>query len=109
MPYNPEHDELVRKNISHWKDITIRKMFGGVCYSVKGNIFSGVYQDDLILRLGLDEAMNALSRDHVKPFDITGKPMKGWVMIEKPQFDKKEKLINWLIKAHEFALTLPAK
>lgn len=109
MPYNPEHDNLIKENISHWEDITSRKMFGGVCYSVKGNIFTGVYKEDIILRLGVESAEKALSESHVKPFDITGRAMKGWVMIEKPQFDTKEKLMDWLMKAHQFALTLPAK
>jgi len=49
-------------------------------------MFCGVYKDYLILRLGEKQAEDALESPHVRPFDITGKPMKGWVMMSKGGF-----------------------
>jgi hypothetical protein len=61
-------------------------MFGGLCHLLNGNVFCGVYRDFLILRLGEDKAAKALNLPSVKPFDITGRPMKGWVMMEEQEF-----------------------
>ena len=84
-------------------------MFGGVCHLLNGNMVCGVYKEFLILRLGVDNAEQALNLPFVKPFDITGKPMKGWVMLEKDGFTTEDALRDWLNQAKDFVLTLPAK
>ena len=57
-------------------------MFGGVGFLLNGNMLVGVWKDSLIARLGPDEGDEALLEPHVKEFDITGRPMKGWVLVE---------------------------
>jgi TfoX/Sxy family transcriptional regulator of competence genes len=84
-------------------------MFGGICHLLNGNMFCGVYKDFLILRLGEENAERALRLSVVKPFDITGRPMKGWVMVEEDGFKKEEELEAWLNQAKAFVRTLPAK
>jgi hypothetical protein len=69
---------------------------------------SGVYKDFLILRLGEQQAAEALKRPGVKPMDITGKPMKGWVMIEAAALTD-EAIAHWAEKARAFAASLRAK
>lgn len=109
MPYNEEINTRLKSLIIKWKDITHKKMFGGVCYLLNGNMLCGVYKEFLILRLGpnLDEKL--YSNPHVRPFDITGKPMKGWIMVEKNGFLKDEELKKWLTLGKDFVRTLPAK
>jgi len=81
-------DELLADRIRHTlarkKGIEERKMFGGICFMLNGNILVGVWKDSLIVRLGEDQGEEAMSEPHVKPFDITGKPMKNWVLV-KPE------------------------
>ena len=72
-------------------------------------MFSGVWKDYLILRLGKDESSFVSELPFARPFDITGKPMKGWVMIKQEGFRADEELKRWLKKARDFARTLPAK
>jgi len=63
----------------------------------------------LILRLGEDKAGEALKNPFVRPFDITGKPMKGWVMVEERGFTGEKELKEWLEKAKAFVKTLAPK
>ena len=107
MPYNEAIDLSVTSIISDW-GTTRKKMFGGTCHILNGNMLCGVYKDYLILRLGEDQANDALKLDHVKPFDITGKPMKGWVMVEAAGFEG-PLLSQWLRKAKKFVESLPPK
>jgi len=109
MPYNKDVEARIQKVVSSWKNTDSKKMFGGICHLLNGNMFCGVYKDFLILRLGEDKATEALKIPHVKPFDITGRPMKGWVMVEERGFAGEEALKEWLEKAKAFVKTLGSK
>jgi len=109
MAYNEELDARIKKIVSRWKNTADKKMFGGVCHLLGGNMFCGVYKDFLILRLGEENAKEAMKLPFVRPFDITGRPMKGWVMVDKGGFETEEALKQWLEKAKKFASGLPPK
>jgi TfoX/Sxy family transcriptional regulator of competence genes len=109
MGYNQDIEIRINKLISRWKNTESKRMFGGVCHLLKGNMFCGVYKDYLILRLGEKGSKDALSTPYTRPFDITGKPMKGWVMVEKRGIERDEELEAWLKKARDFVDTLPVK
>lgn len=109
MPYDQEIEDRIQKCIREWENAEHKKMFGGICHLIQGNMFGGVYQSSLILRLGVDGADEVWNHPHVRPFDITGRPMKGWIMVEKAGFESDEELSRWLERAKAFALTLPPK
>jgi hypothetical protein len=68
----------------------------------------GVWKESLILRLGpADKA--ALKKPPVRAFDITGRPMSGWVLVEPSGFSREENLRRWIELAIEYVATLPAK
>jgi hypothetical protein len=53
-------------------------MFGGLCWLLHGNMCVGVLNDELIVRVGEKTALELLdSYDFLRPFDITGRFMKG--------------------------------
>jgi hypothetical protein len=107
MPYSEIIDLQIASTISNW-GTERKKMFGGTCYLVNGNMMCGVYKDYLILRLGETQAEEALGQPHVRQFDITGRPMKGWVMVGESGFEGAA-LEKWLSKARHFAESLPPK
>ena len=109
MPYNELIDARIHKILSNWENTDFKKMFGGVCHLLNGNMVCGVYKDFLILRLGEDNADRALQSPNVKLFDITGRPMKGWVMVSEENFSDEQQLTQWLEQAKNFVLTLPVK
>lgn len=109
MPYNTVIDERIRAVLGEWRETSSRKMFGGVCHLLRGNMLCGVYKDFMILRLGEEGAAAALSRKHVRVFDITGRPMKGWVMVDGKGFRTEKSLREWLERARTFVRSLPPK
>jgi TfoX/Sxy family transcriptional regulator of competence genes len=109
MPYNELLDERIKKAVARWKGTDAKKMFGGVCHLLHGNMFGGVYKDYLIVRLGEEQADTALKKSHTRPFDITGKPMKGWVMVDQKGIRTDDDLKKWLTLAKDFVKTLPPK
>ena len=109
MAYNEKIETRIKKLVYGWKNTDSKKMFGGICHLLNGNMFCGVHKDFLILRLGREKAENAMKSPHVRPFDITGKPMKGWVMVAEGGFKSDKELKNWLDQTRKFVDTLPAK
>lgn len=109
MPYDEAIDARIKKVVATWKNTSHKKMFGGVCHLLNGNMFCGVYREFLILRLGEEAAADALEQTHVNVFDITGKPMRGWVMVSRAGFESDRTLKSWLDKAAAFVAALPPK
>jgi hypothetical protein len=106
MPYSEKLDSKLARLLP--RGAARKKMFGGTCYTLRGNMVCGVYKDFLILRLGEKQAAEALKLPEVRPLDITGKPMKGWVMIAAPSLTD-EAMASWVERARAFAKSLPAK
>jgi TfoX/Sxy family transcriptional regulator of competence genes len=86
-----------------------RKMFGGTGYLIKGNMACGVYKDNLIVRLSETEYDQALAMPFVGLFDITGRPMKGWITVKPGGLKSDKELRRWVEKGLNFAKTLPEK
>jgi len=84
-------------------------MFGGVGFLLHGNMLVGIWKTSLIVRLAPEAAKAALKQSNVVPFDITGRPMKGWVMVEPDGIETDEHLADWIRQSEEFVCTLPRK
>ncbi len=109
MAYDKVLEERIRVVVDRWKDLSAKRMFGGVCFLLKGNMMCGIWKDSLVVRVGLDGFQEALDAPHTRPFDVTGRPMAGWVMVGPRGVEKDKDLKAWLAKARAFVRTLPAK
>lgn len=83
-------------------------MFGGLAFLTDGNMTVGVHGDDLIVRLAPADTDTALAEPGVRPFDITGRPMRGWVVVAGDVLDD-DILDRWIGRARSFVATLPPK
>ncbi len=109
MPYSQSLADRVRRLLQSQPGIAEKRMFGGVAFLLHGNMLVGVWQQSLIVRLGAERAAQALRQDHVREFDPTGRPMKGWVMVEPDGLDSDRELAAWIEAAEEFVGELPRK
>ena len=109
MAFDENLAARIRTNLARKKGIEEKKMFGGVGFLLNGNMLVGVWKDSLIVRLGLEQEEEALLEPHVKPFDITGKAMKGWVMVTPEGIDGDDLLRGWIQRAVMFVEKLPGK
>ena len=98
----------IRKAVAAVKGIQEKKMFGGVAFLLHGNMLVGVHKDSLIVRIAPDDTDAALAEKDVRVFDITGRPMRGWILVG-PQGAGGAKLGKWIQRAQAFVATLPRK
>ncbi len=86
-----------------------KRMFGGVGFLVAGNMACGVHKGRLIVRVGPGAYARALARPHAGVFDMTGRPMTGWVTVAAEGCRAEADLERWIREGVEFALSLPPK
>ena len=109
MAFDESFAARIRVALAPMKGVEEKKMFGGGGFLLHGNILVGVWKDSLIARLGPDEGDLALLEPHVREFDITGRSMKGWVLVGPEGVKGDEQLTDWIERATKFVRTLPAK
>ena len=108
MPHDPHLADLMRAALAHRGNISERKMFGGFCWMLNGNMLCGVEVGRFMFRVGPALHAEALSRPGASPMDITGKPMKGFVWVNADAAIEAG-LDNWIIFASRFVGRLPPK
>ena len=109
MAYDEGLAQRIRELVDDMANTVEKKMFGGVCYLVDGNMACGVYKTFLIVRVGPDRYEDSLTKPFTRVFDITGKVMKGWVMVEEGGYADDEDLSEWVEQGVSFAKSLPLR
>ena len=109
MAYDAELAERVEAALKGKRNWNIKKMFGGMGFMLRGNMCFGVWQEFLIVRVGAADYEDALEESFTQEFDITGKPMTGWVMVEPEGVESATALNMWMERGIAFVKTLPAK
>ncbi len=109
MPYDEELAGRVRAQLDARPDLVERKMFGGIAFMLGGNMACGVLGDELIVRLSADEGEAALAQPGVRPFDFTGRPMKGIVFVSSSLLETDDELDAWVVRGEAHASSLPPK
>ena len=89
--------------------ITDKKMFGGLAFLVDGKMFCGVIGDKLVVRVVPDQYRIALSRPHTRKMDFTGKPLTGYVYVEKQGLRTDNVLASWIDEGLSFTRSISSK
>jgi hypothetical protein len=109
MAYDEALADRIRPVIGARSDVTERKMFGGVAWMVGGHMAVGVIGEDLMVRLDPADGDRALSEPHVRPFDMTGRPMRGFVVVDAEGIAGDAELSRWIDAGADLAASLPPK
>lgn len=95
MAYDERLANRIRRVFSGRKDITERKMFGGLAFLCEGRMCCGIVGNDLMVRIPHEDYEAVLSRPHVRVMDFTGKPLRGFVYVS-PAGCRAATLRKWL-------------
>jgi TfoX/Sxy family transcriptional regulator of competence genes len=109
MAYDQALASRVRDVLGANPEITERQMFGGVAFMLSGNMAVGISKDELMVRIDPVDQDDALSEPGVREFDMTGRPMKGWILIAAAATKDESDLTRWVETGLSFARSLPPK
>ena len=106
-----DHDLLdrIRPFLCERPGFSERKMFGSICFMLNGNMCVGTWKGGLVVRLDREKHDDTQSEPHTRPFDVTGRVMKGWALIEPAGIESNKALEAWVERAAEYVTTLPKK
>ena len=102
-------NQRIRQILSKRERVSERKMFGGACFMINGNMCVGTWKGSLIVRLDKKNHDRTLAEPHTKPADMNGRVMKGWALVEPAGIASEEDLADWVDRAARFAEFLPPK
>jgi TfoX/Sxy family transcriptional regulator of competence genes len=109
-PSPPELVKFFEKALKPFSEIQTRKMFGYPVAFIKGHMFAGLHQDNMILRLSGDDRTGFLQQDGAKIFaPMPGRLMREYVVVPASMLRSAKPLDVWLKKAWTYARSLPPK
>lgn len=109
MAYDLSLAERIRRILRRRRGITEKKMFGGLAFLVNGNMFCGIVDRELMVRVGPDAYEDALAQPSARVMDFTGKPLRGYVYVGAAGIREDDDLGRWVSRGHAFGRTLPKK
>jgi hypothetical protein len=109
MAYDEGLAARVREVFGERAAVEEKRMFGGLCFLVNGNMCCGVVGDTLMVRVGPDGYQDALRRPHAREMDFTGRPLRGMIYVDPEGVSEDGDLAGWVRSGLTFAGSLPPK
>ena len=109
MAYDNALAERIRKQLGRRPGMIEKSMFGGIGFLMHGNLCCGVYRNEMIVRIKPETTADAVRARYVRIFNITGRPMKGWVLVAAGGVATDEALAKWVHTGLSYTATLPRK
>ena len=109
MAYDEGLAQRIREALADDAGLSERRMFGGVAFMLHGNMAVGISGDELMVRVGPEAYDEALAQPHARVFDMTGRVMRGWVVVAAEGIADDAALDEWVQRGADYALSLPPK
>ncbi len=110
MAYDEDLAHRIREQLADQQGVTEKAMFGDLAFLLHGNMAVGITNGgELMVRVGPDGTDDALAQPHARLFDMTGRPMKGWILVAPAGFADRRRLGGWVVRGATFASGLPPK
>lgn len=113
MPHDAALADRMRRALGAHAGITEKRMMGGVCFFLNGNMLGGARRDNdgvrrFMFRVGKDQEVSALENPTARPVVQGGRKLGGFIHVTDADCDAAE-LTRWLGMCLHHAATLPPK
>lgn len=108
MAYDEGLAQILRDDLADER-IVEKKMFGGLCFMLAGNMLCGIHKGGAMFRVGPDTYQTALALPGGGPMMFTGRPMKGIIDCNTDAFIDDTRRAAFLTLALSFVKSLPPK
>lgn len=109
MAYDEGLAQRIRETLSGRDDVVEKKMFGGLCFMVRGHMACGIVKDEIMVRVGKARYEDSLAQPHAREMDFTGRALKGMVYVSPEGVESDADLAEWVGRGTANAESLPPK
>ena len=110
MAFDEDLANRVRELVSGEPHVKEQRMFGGLAFLVAGNMSVGVSgQGGLMVRVAPEDTEALAGEQHARPFEMCGRPMRGWLRVDAEGVRTKRELQPWVERGVAYARSLPPK
>jgi TfoX/Sxy family transcriptional regulator of competence genes len=110
MAYDEDLADRIRELVAGERDFSEKRMFGGLAFLVAGHMaVAASGRGGLMVRVDPADVAALLARPHAAPFEMRGRPVRGWLRIDAEGVRTKRQLEPWVERGLAYARSLPAK
>ncbi|HMJ36307.1 MAG TPA: TfoX/Sxy family protein [Baekduia sp.] len=110
MAYDEDLANRIRELVAGESDVSEQRMFGGLAFLIGGNMsVAASGQGGLMVRVDPEATDALVAKPHVRPFEMRGREMQGWVRVDLEGLRTKRQLAPWVRRGVAYARSLPAK
>ncbi len=109
MAFDEKLAAQIRTALGDRRDVVEKQMFGGIAFMVRGHMSCGVVGSSLMVRVDPQDAETLLKEPAVRPMDFTGRPMRGFLFVDRPGIANSALLRKWVSRATAHAEAKPRK
>ena len=95
MAYNEKLANRIRERFANFSHVEEKEMMGGLTFMYKGKMCVGIIKDELMCRIDPDFHQTAIEKPGCRTMDFTGRPMKGYVMINDSGMKTQKNFDYW--------------
>lgn len=96
MAYSQTLANRIREQLQEMEGVEEKEMMGGLCFMLNDKMCVGIIKDEMMCRIDPAAYEEALEKNGCREMDFTGRPMKGWVMIDASGMKTPEELNQWI-------------
>ena len=110
MAYDEELADRIREVLGGVRDVSEKKMFGGLAFLIHGNMaIAASGQGGLLVRVDPAQSDRLVATTNARPMEMRGREMAGWLRVDADDVRTKRQLSTWVVRGRSCAEALPAK
>jgi hypothetical protein len=114
MAYDEEVSERMRQALSGVAGITEKRMMGGLCFMLRGNMLGGAHREKsgerlFMFRVGRENEAEALARPHARPMQFGSRRATGGFVFVDADRTNEVSLKSWIKLAMSYVSPMAPK
>ncbi len=105
---NPALEDRIATALADHQCVT-KRMFGGLCFMLRGNMLVGTFRDGFMARISKSSHADAIKLPGASPMEMKGQVMEGFILVKADAVADDNALRKWIGMALDYNATLPAK
>ncbi len=96
MAYDTKLADRIRERLADLPNVAEKEMMGGLTFMYNDKMCVGIIADEMMCRIDPELQETALNKNGCRLMDFTGRPMKGYVMVDESGMKLKSDFEYWI-------------